>query len=122
MATIASSAVTSSNDDLKTLGITAAPDALWAVSTDTGRVFRSDPATLIPDRQMTLGTGLNDVTIGGGSVWVTNEVSGTLIQIDPNNLSIIRTIPLGKAPTAVAFVDGKVWVTIQDPHTATNQL
>lgn len=98
-----------------TLGIAAAPSAVWAVSPLTGQIYRVDPTTLSSTAQRTVAAGLESIAIGGGSAWVTNQASGTLIQLALQSARVVRVIHLGKAPTAVAYANGHVWVTIENP-------
>jgi YVTN family beta-propeller protein len=90
--------------------ITASPDSLW-VSSETGRVYRIDPATMAT--KATVAVGANPLASAwiDGALWVPNIDANTVSVVDPASNSVRRTISVGASPIAVAAAAGAAWVT-----------
>jgi hypothetical protein len=93
--------------------ITRSSDALW-VSSEAGKVFRVDPATLAV--RATIPVGANRLA----SAWI-NASSGcrTSAPIQSPSSTRVRalrgaTLAVGKGPVAVAEAGGDAWVTAGD--------
>jgi YVTN family beta-propeller protein len=93
--------------------ITAHDGSLW-VSSETGTIYRIDPATMAT--QATIGVGANPLAGAwiGDELWVPNIDSGTVSVVSPAGNSVLRTIQVGPSPIAVAGAAGAVWVTSED--------
>jgi YVTN family beta-propeller protein len=90
--------------------ITPSPDSLW-VSSETGRVYRVDPATLAVQATVTVGANPLAGAWIGGQLWVPGIDSGRVSVVDPATNTVRRTIPVGPSPLAVAEAAGSAWVT-----------
>jgi YVTN family beta-propeller protein len=90
--------------------ITASPDSLW-VSSETGNVYRIDPATMAV--RATVAVGANPLASAwiDGALWVPNIDSGTVSVVDPSTNAVRRTLSVGPSPIAVAAAGGYAWVT-----------
>jgi YVTN family beta-propeller protein len=90
--------------------ITASSDALW-VSSETGKIYRVDPATLAIEATVTVGANPLATTLIGGKLWVPNIDDSTVSVVDTATNSVTRTIHVGGSPLAVAEAAGSAWVT-----------
>jgi YVTN family beta-propeller protein len=92
--------------------ITASPDSLW-VSSETGRIYRLDPATMAVQTTVTVGANPLASAWIAGELWVPNIDSGTVSVVDGATSSVRETIPVAADPIAVASAAGSPWVTAQ---------
>ena len=90
--------------------ITAWPDSLW-VSSETGRVYRIDPATMATKATVTVGANPLASAWIDGALWVPNIDANSVSVVDPASNSVRRTISVGASPIAVAAAAGAAWVT-----------
>jgi CubicO group peptidase (beta-lactamase class C family)/streptogramin lyase len=102
------------------LGV-ATPDALWYISTDSGKVVRLDAATNKVVATIAAGPVPEAVFVGAGSVWV-GDASGNLVsRIDPRTNRVVASIktegyPGNRQPSfdncacRYAADDSAVWV------------
>ncbi|HKB93193.1 MAG TPA: YncE family protein [Gaiellaceae bacterium] len=91
--------------------VRAGGDALW-VGTQTGSVYRIDPAT----------NAAQEVPVPGSSstlcvdpepdgIWVVNNLDSTVTVLDPSDYHVLHRIDLPERPTdAVRGADGTEWV------------
>ena len=84
--------------------------SLW-VSSEAGKVYRVDPATMTVQATVTVGDNPLASTWIAGKLWVPNIDSGTVSVVDPGANTVERTIPVGPSPIAVAAAAGSAWVT-----------
>ncbi len=90
--------------------ITPSPDALW-VSSETGKIYRVDPASLAVRAVVTVGANPLASAFVGGRLWVPNIDDNSVSVVDPATNAVVRTIPVGQSPLAVAEAAGSAWVT-----------
>jgi YVTN family beta-propeller protein len=90
--------------------ITATPDSLW-VSSEQGKVYRLDPATLRIAAVVTVGANPLDSAWVDGQLWVPNIDDDTISVIDPGTSSVVRTMAVADGPVAVASAAGDLWIT-----------
>jgi YVTN family beta-propeller protein len=90
--------------------ITASSDSLW-VSSETGRVYRVDPATMAVRAKVTVGENPLAGAWIAGELWLPNIDSGTVSIVSPATNAVRRTIAAGPSPIAVAEAGSSAWVT-----------
>jgi YVTN family beta-propeller protein len=90
--------------------ITAAADSLW-VSSETGCVYRIDPATMATKATVTVGANPLASAWIGGALWVPNIDANTVSIVDPATNAVSRTLAAGPSPIAVAAAGGAAWVS-----------
>ena len=90
--------------------ITASPDSLW-VSSETGRIYRIDPATMAVKATITVGANPLASAWIDGVLWVPNIDSATVSVVDPATSAVRRTLSVGQSPIAVAGAAGAAWVS-----------
>ena len=90
--------------------ITASPDSLW-VSSETGRIYRIDPATMAVKATITVGANPLASAWIDGALWVPNIDSATVSVVDPATNAVRRTLSVGQSPIAVAEAAGAAWVS-----------
>jgi YVTN family beta-propeller protein len=90
--------------------ITASPDSLW-VSSETGRIYRVDPATMAVNATVTVGANPLASAWIDGALWVPNIDSATVSIVDPATNAVRRTLSVGQSPIAVAGAAGAAWVS-----------
>jgi YVTN family beta-propeller protein len=90
--------------------ITPAAGSLW-VSSETGRIYRVDPATMAVTAKVSVGQNPLASTVAAGLLWVPNIDSGTVSVIDPSTGAVTRTETVGPQPIAVVATPGSAWVT-----------
>jgi YVTN family beta-propeller protein len=90
--------------------ITASADSLW-VSSETGKVYRVDPATLAVRATVTVGANPLAGAWIGGELWVPNIDAGTVSVVSASTNATRLTIAVGPSPIAVAGAAGSAWVT-----------
>jgi YVTN family beta-propeller protein len=90
--------------------ITASPDSLW-VSSETGNVYRIDPATMAVRAAVAVGANPLASALIDGELWVPNIDSNSVSVVDPATNTVRRTISVGSSPIAVAGAAGSAWVT-----------
>ena len=93
--------------------ITSHAGSLW-VSSETGKVYRIDPATMATQAVIDVGENPLAGTWIGDQLWVPNIDSDTVSVVDPTGNSVTRTVSVGPSPIAVASAAGSVWVTSED--------
>jgi YVTN family beta-propeller protein len=90
--------------------ITASADSLW-ISSETGRVYRVDPATMAVQATVTVGANPLASALIAGKLWVPNIDANTVSVVDPATNAVSRTLSAGPSPIAVAAAGGSVWVS-----------
>jgi YVTN family beta-propeller protein len=90
--------------------ITASPDSLW-VSSETGNVYRIDPATMAVRAAVAVGANPLASALIDGELWVPNIDSNSVSVVDPATNTVRRTISVGSSPIAVAGAAGSARVT-----------
>jgi YVTN family beta-propeller protein len=90
--------------------ITPSADALW-VSSETGVIYKIDPATMAVETTVTVGANPLATTWVGGRLWVPNIDDNSVSVVDPATGSVVSTTPSGQSPLAVASAAGYAWVT-----------
>jgi YVTN family beta-propeller protein len=93
--------------------ITPSTEALW-VSSETGKVFRVDPATMKIVAIIAVGPNPLASAWVDGELWVPNIDGNTVSIVDPATNSVRTTIAVGHGPVAVAAAVGDAWVTAGD--------
>ena len=93
--------------------ITRSGDSLW-VSSETGKVYRVDPASLAVKVTVTVGANPLASAVVGGELWVPNIDANTVSVLDTAASSVKRTIDVGKSPIAVASAAGAAWVSSEE--------
>jgi YVTN family beta-propeller protein len=93
--------------------ITRVGDSLW-ISSETGKVYRLDPATLTVTATVTVGANPLASAAIAGELWVPNIDANTVSVVDPATNSVRRTIEVGKSPIAIAAAAGAVWVSSEE--------
>ena len=93
--------------------ITRSGDSLW-VSSETGKVYRVDPASLTLKATVTVGANPLASAVIGGELWVPNIDADTVSVLDTVASSVRRTIDVGKSPIAVASAAGAAWVSSEE--------
>jgi YVTN family beta-propeller protein len=93
--------------------ITRSGDSLW-VSSETGKVYRVDPARLVVKAAVTVGANPLASAVIGGELWVPNIDANTVSVLDTAASSVKRTIDVGKSPIAVASAAGAAWVSSEE--------
>jgi DNA-binding SARP family transcriptional activator len=84
--------------------------SVWALTPDTGELWRIDPRDDAVTGKLHLPTPQAVVT-AGNSVWVTS-MNGSLLRIDPHRLTVDRRISLAGPPGGLTASNGRVWVTV----------
>jgi branched-chain amino acid transport system substrate-binding protein len=103
--------VTATVSGLRARAITAAPDAIWAISSEDATVVQVDPRTAeVRARVRLAATRLDAIAAGAGTAWVTDAYDGTLWRIDAGPRPISRTVSVGIGVDGVAVGTGSVWV------------
>jgi YVTN family beta-propeller protein len=90
--------------------ITASADALW-VSSETGKIYRVDPATMAVQATVTVGANPLATALVDGELWVPNIDSGTVSVVDLGSNAVRETLTVGQSPIAVAAAAGSAWVS-----------
>jgi len=93
--------------------ITRSGDSLW-VSSETGKVYRVDPASLAVKAIVSVGANPLASAVVGGELWVPNIDADTVSVLDTVASSVRRTIDVGKSPIAVASAAGAAWVSSEE--------
>ena len=93
--------------------ITPSAEELW-VSSETGRMFRVDPATMKVVAIIAVGPNPLASAWVDGELWVPNIDGNTVSIVDPATNSVRGTIAVGNGPVAVAAAAGDAWVTAGD--------
>jgi len=93
--------------------ITRSGDSLW-VSSETGKVYRVDPASLAVKAIVSVGANPLASAVVGGELWVPNIDANTVSVLDTAASSVKRTIDVGKSPIAVASAAGAAWVSSEE--------
>ena len=105
--------------------VTAADDAVWAISgtpgvSTPGRLARIDPARdALVGTPVATGRGPADVAAGSGGVWVANAGADSVWRFDPETRSVRARIAVGDEPRAVSVGVGGVWVANIGDRTVT---
>jgi virginiamycin B lyase len=79
---------------------------------ETGKVYRLDPASLTVTATVTVGANPLASAAIAGERWVPNIDASTVSVVDPATNSVRRTIDVGKS--AVAEAAGAVWVSSEE--------
>ena len=90
--------------------ITPAAGSLW-VSSETGFVYRVEPATMKVLAKVAVGQNPLASAVSGDQLWVPNIDSDSVSVIDLETGAVIRTEPTGPQPIAAVASPGSVWVT-----------
>jgi YVTN family beta-propeller protein len=90
--------------------ITPGSGSLW-VSSETGLVYRVDPATMKVTAKVAVGQNPLASTVAGARLWVPNIDSGTVSVIDLASAAVATTEAAGPQPIAAVATSGSVWVT-----------
>jgi YVTN family beta-propeller protein len=90
--------------------ITPAAGSLW-VSSETGFVYRVDPATMQVRSKIAVGQNPLASTVAGDQLWVPNIDSGTVSVIDLASGRVSSTEAAGPSPIAAVVSAGSAWVT-----------
>lgn len=90
--------------------ITPAAGSLW-VSSETGFVYRVDPATMRVQSRIAVGQNPLASTVAGNGLWVPNIDSGTVSVIDLASGRVSSTEAAGPSPIAAVVSAGSAWVT-----------
>jgi len=85
---------------------------LW-VSSETGSIYRVDPASLAVKAIVPVGANPLASAWFGGELWVPNIDSNTVSVVNPATNGVRLTIPVGQSPIAVAVAVGAPWVSSQ---------
>ena len=93
--------------------ITRSSGSLW-VSSETGKVYRVEPATLAVTAIVTVGANPLASAAIGGELWVPNIDASTVSVLDTAANSVTWTIEVGKSPIAVASAAGAAWVSSEE--------
>jgi YVTN family beta-propeller protein len=93
--------------------ITRAGDSLW-VSSETGRIYRVDPAGPAVKAVVPVGANPLASAVIAGELWVPNIDTDTVSVLDTAADSVKRTIEVGKSPIAVAGAAGAAWVSSEE--------
>ena len=90
--------------------ITASAGSLW-VSSETGAVYRVDPATMAVQAVVRVGANPLAAARVGNELWVPCIDSGTVSVVDGSANAVRTTITVGPSPIAVAEAAGSAWVS-----------
>jgi YVTN family beta-propeller protein len=90
--------------------ITPAAGSLW-VSSETGFVYRVDPARMKVLAKIAVGQNPLASAVSGNQLWVPNIDSGTVSVIDLTTATVTGTEATGPQPIAAAVGAGSAWVT-----------
>jgi YVTN family beta-propeller protein len=90
--------------------ITPAAGSLW-VSSETGFVYRVDPAAMKVRSKIAVGQNPLASTVAGNQLWVPNIDSATVSVIDLASGTVSSTEAAGPAPIAAVVSAGSAWVT-----------
>ena len=93
--------------------ITPSPDALW-VSSESGRVFRIDPATGAVVAKVDVGANPLGSAWINGELWVPNIDDGTISIVDPAKNQVRSTLAAGAGPLSIASAAGDVWISVSE--------
>jgi DNA-binding beta-propeller fold protein YncE len=93
--------------------ITPSPDSLW-VSSESGRVFRVNPATGAVTARVNVGANPLGSAWINGELWVPNIDDGTISIVDPAKNEVRTTLDAGKSPLSIASAAGDVWISVSD--------
>jgi streptogramin lyase/predicted Ser/Thr protein kinase len=93
------------------LRLAAGAGGLWASSSSTGTVRRTDLSTLAADPPIPAGRGPAALTVAAGLVWVADTRGGSVSVVDPSIHQVRDLVEVGGKPGGIDAGDSTVWVS-----------
>jgi hypothetical protein len=101
------------------VGLAAAGDALWAVSSADGAVVRVDPVTGAVGAVVPVGRTPLRAAADGNTLWVSVFGAGHVVAVDLAAGKVVHDEELGGGPEGIGVAFGSVWVVRQDARVLT---
>jgi serine/threonine-protein kinase len=99
--------------------VTAAQGAVWAVSSESGRVVKIDPGANAVTATALLHGWVADMTVAGGSAWVAVTPQDVVYRLSLDDASVADAFPAGPSPASVTVGGGAVWTASRAGGTIT---
>ncbi len=92
------------------MGFAAGFGGIWANS-DTGGLYKIDPATNTVAKTFFRPGGAGNIAIAGDVMWSASFSAGTVSRLDPESGAVLSTVQLSDNALGVAVVGTSLWVT-----------
>lgn len=92
---------------------------VWASSSSTKSVRRTDLGTLEPGEAILAGPRPAGITVAHGIIWVTNPPRGTVTEVDPSLQQVRAQVAVGSKPGGIDAGTDTVWVANKGDDTVT---
>ena len=93
------------------LRLAAGAGGLWASSSSTGTVRRTDLSSLATDPPIPAGRGPAGLTVAAGLVWVADNRGGSVSVVDPSIHQVRELVEVGGKPGGIDAGNSTVWVS-----------
>jgi len=93
--------------------------AIWAVSSQEGRVARIDPGSNQITARTRLHGWISDLAVGGGSVWVSVVPDDVVFKLNAEDLGVGGTMSAGPDPERLSWSAGSLWAMSGQARTIT---
>src|SRR4051794_446098 len=88
----------------------AGAGAIWAASSQEGRVVRIDPVADRVTARTRLHGWISDLAIGGGFAWASVVPDNVVYKLDDDDAGVAGTVPAGTDPERLSWGAGALWV------------